>query len=81
MLAPPVQLGSPPGFSGVRAARSLMFCVVFCRLFFVPFLAIVLYVLPLFTASEYPFDIFKYFLYCTGGGMLGVCIVLSEEII
>ena len=29
-------LGSPPVFSGVRVTRSLVLCVVFCRLLFVP---------------------------------------------
>jgi len=29
--------GFIPGFSGVRVARSLVFCDVFCRSLFVPF--------------------------------------------
>jgi hypothetical protein len=48
-----------PVFCGVCVAQSLFFCVVFCRSLFVPFFisAIVLYVLLLFTASDYPFGI------------------------
>ena len=53
---------SLPGLSGVRVARSLVFCVVFCRLLFILFLTIALSLLP-FTASDYLFDIFKLFLY------------------
>ena len=30
--------GFTPGFSGVRVAQSLVFCVMFCGLVFVPFL-------------------------------------------
>jgi len=50
-----------PVFSGVRVARSLVFCVVFVRF---P-LVIVLSVLLQFTDSDYPFGIFKLFLYWT----------------
>ena len=50
-----------PIVSGVRVARSLVLCVVFCRLLFVLFhLAIVLSLLR-FTASDYAFCIFKPF--------------------
>ena len=31
----PEHVGSPPVFSGVRVARSLVLCVIFCRLLFV----------------------------------------------
>ena len=31
----PEKMSSPPVFSGVRVARSLVFCVVFCRSLFV----------------------------------------------
>ena len=51
-----------PVFSDVRVARSLIFCVLFCRSFFVLFsflFAIVLSVLLRFTASEYTFGILK----------------------
>jgi len=52
-----------PGFSGVYVSRSLVFCVVFCRSLFVLFLLpIVLSVLLQFSASDYPFGIFKSFL-------------------
>jgi len=30
MLSVPVHLGSTPGFSGVRVAQSLVFCVLLC---------------------------------------------------
>jgi len=53
------------GFSGVRVAGSLVFCVMFCRSVFVLFsfflLDIVLSVLQ-FKASDYPPGIFKLFL-------------------
>jgi len=55
----------PTVFSGVHIARSLVFCVVFCRSLFVLlpffFLAIVLSVLLRITASDYPFVVFKLF--------------------
>jgi len=55
--------GFIPGFSGVRVARSLVFCAVFCRSLFVPFLlAILLCVLVRFTASDYPFGTLQLFL-------------------
>jgi hypothetical protein len=60
LLTLPDHLSSPPVFSGVRVARSVVFCVVFCRSLFV-LLAIVLSVLR-FTDSDYPFGIFKLFL-------------------
>jgi hypothetical protein len=57
-----------PGFSGVRVTQSLVLCTcIFCRSLFVLlsffFLAIVLSVLLRFTDSDYPFGIFKLFLY------------------
>jgi hypothetical protein len=55
---------SPPVFSGVRVARSLVLCVWFvdrCLSFCPFFLAIVLSVLR-FMDSDYPFGIFKLFL-------------------
>jgi hypothetical protein len=62
LLSLPGHLGSPPVFSG---ARSLVFCVVFCRSLFVSLscfhLTIVLYVLLRLTNSDYPFGIFKLF--------------------
>ena len=48
-------------YSGFRVARSLVFCVVFCKSLFVLFLvAIVLSVL--LTASDYIFCVFELFL-------------------
>jgi hypothetical protein len=56
-----------PVFSGVRVARSVVFCVVFCRSLFALFvLAIVLSVLR-FTASEYQFGYLQRFLKDTKG--------------
>jgi len=47
-------------FSGVRASRTLIFCVAFCRSLFVFFrLANVLSVLLRFTDSDYPFGMAK----------------------
>ena len=50
-------------FSGVRVVRSFIICVVFCRSICVllSFLVIALSVLLPFTASVYPFGIFKLF--------------------
>ena len=54
---------SPPVFSEVRVARSLVFCVVFCTSLLVLFLlVIVLSTLLRFTNYDYPFGIFKLFL-------------------
>jgi hypothetical protein len=52
-----------PYFSGVRVARSLAICVVFCSPLFVCYvvlfrLAFVLSVLLRYTTSDYPFGIF-----------------------
>ena len=56
-------LSSPPVIRGVRVARSLVFCVMFCRsLFALYYLAIVLSVLRC-TVSCYPFDLFSLFLH------------------
>ena len=56
-----------PGFSGVRVAQSLVFCVMLCRKLFVLFqLAIMLSVLR-FTASDNLFGILKiFFLFIEG---------------
>jgi hypothetical protein len=58
-------LSSSPVFSGVRVARSLTFCIMFCRslipLFVLFLLAIVLSVLLRLAPSDYPFGIFKLF--------------------
>ena len=56
----PELLGSPQVFNG---SRSLVLCVVFCRLLLVLLsLFIVLSVFLRLTASDYPFGIFKLFL-------------------
>ena len=58
----PENLSSPPVFSGVRVAQSLVFCVVLCGWFFVLLfcfsVAIVCSVLVPFTATDYPFGMF-----------------------
>ena len=49
----------------VFVLHTLVYRVVFCRsLFDLIFSAIVLSVLPRFTASKYPFGTFKHFLHC-----------------
>ena len=62
----PEHMSSPPGFSGVRVTIFSFICM-FCRSLFVLlyffFLAIVLSVLLRYTDSDYPFGIFKLFLY------------------
>jgi len=53
----PEHPNSPPVFSGVPVARSLVFCVMFCESLFV-FLSFYFChsaVCPSITASEYPF--------------------------
>ena len=44
LLTLPVHLAFTPVFSGVRVARSLDFCVMFCRFLFVLFLLVCLFV-------------------------------------
>ena len=69
LLTLPDHLSSPPVFSGIRVTRSLAVCVSFedrCLSFcpFVLFLfAIVLSVLLRYTNYDYPFGIFKLFLF------------------
>jgi hypothetical protein len=59
LLTLPEYLSLPPVFGGVRVARSLVFCVVFCRslfvLLFLFLLAIVFSVLLRTTYSDYRF--------------------------
>jgi hypothetical protein len=56
-------LSGAPAFNGVRVARSLGVCVMFCRSLFDNFLfVIVLSFLLRFAASDYSFGIFKPFL-------------------
>jgi hypothetical protein len=58
----PKHMRLPPDLNGVRVARSLGFCAMFYRSLFVLFLlATVFSVLLRYTASDYPFDFFKYF--------------------
>ena len=52
-------LRSPPVFSGVRVARTLVFCVVFSRSLFVPFLLGLALSVLWFTDCDYPVGIFK----------------------
>jgi hypothetical protein len=78
-----------PVFSGVRVARSLVFCAVYCRSLFVRFLlAIVLSVLLQAMASDYPYDIiwplcclffFKPWLLITLMISFGHCVVCSSS--
>ena len=60
LLTIPEHLRSTPVFSGIRVARSLVFCVMFCRSLFIIFLlAVVLAVLLRFMDI---FGVFKFFL-------------------
>jgi len=62
----PGHLSSPPVISGVRVARSLVFCLMFCRLWLVLLSFFCWSLCCLFcygvTDSDYPFGIFKLFL-------------------
>lgn len=52
-----------PVFNRVRGVRSLILCVMFCRLVFVLcLLTVVLYVLHRFKGVNHPFGIFKFYL-------------------
>ena len=76
----PEHLSSPPVFSGIRVARSFVFCLMFGRSSFVLFLlTIVLSVLLHFTASDCPFGIFKLFL-CLCPFSFGHCIVCPSSL-
>ena len=56
----PVHMSSPWILSGVRFARSLVFCVMLCRSLFVLFhLALALFVLIRLMDCDYPFCISK----------------------
>ena len=55
-------LSSPPVFSDVRVAQSLVLCVMFCRPLFVLFFSIVLFVFR-FTTTDYSLGIFKLFVH------------------
>ena len=62
VLTLPEHMSSPPLFNLICVARSLVFCVVFCRSLFVLFFwVIMLSVLRRFTYSDYLFGIFKHF--------------------
>ena len=59
-----LELKLGPVFSEVCVAQSLAFCMMFCSSLFVLYLMTnVLSVLP-FTASDYPFGIFKFLYWC-----------------
>ena len=51
--------------SGVRVARSLVSCVMICRLLFVIFLLAIVVAFLRFTDSDYPFGVFKLILTLT----------------
>ena len=62
LLILPKHLSSSPNFSAVRIARSLVFCVNFCRSLSVLFLLTIVFdVISRLTASDYSFAIFKLF--------------------
>jgi hypothetical protein len=59
-----VETANPPGahefipvFSEVPVARSLVFCIMFCRSLFVLFLLVIAFSVLRFTASDYLFGI------------------------
>ena len=63
---PPQHLSSPEVFSGVHVARSLIFCVVFCRSLFVQlsfFPSDSCMLCPWCTASDYHSGVFRLLLY------------------
>jgi len=64
LLIRPVHLSSPPVFSGVHGTQSSVYMYVVCP-FVLFLLAIMLSVLLWYTDSDYPFGIFKLFLYMT----------------
>ena len=66
LLNIPEHLRSPPVFGQVYVARSLVFCVVFCRSLFILFLLTMVLSVLRFTYSNGSFSIFKLFLslYC-----------------
>ena len=57
----PEHLSSPAVFSGIRVARTFVFCAMFCRSLFLLFLLVIASSALQFTVSAYPFDIFKLF--------------------
>ena len=63
LLTLPEHLSSPTIVSGVRVARSLVFCVMLCRSCFV-FFSYVLYCLVMFCIVQLCFVLFSYVLYC-----------------
>jgi hypothetical protein len=67
LLSLPEHMCSSPLLSGVRVAQSLVLCVMFCRLLFVFWsfsLGHCIFYLIRFMASDYPFGIFKLFMWC-----------------
>ena len=63
-LTLPKHLTSPPVFSGVCVAQSLVFCVVFCRSLFVLFLLTIVFSVLQFTDSDYPLVSFGHWVVC-----------------
>ena len=55
-------LSGVPEVTPVIVARSLVFCVVFCRSLFVLFLLAIMFSVLRLTNSDYPFGIFKLFI-------------------
>ena len=63
LLILPEHMSSPPVIGGVHVTRSLILCVCFVDRRS-SFLAIALADLVRYTDSDYPYGIFKLFLYC-----------------
>ena len=73
----PAHPSSPSVFSGVRVARSVVFCVMFCRSLFVLMFFLCCCIVSL---SDYLFGIFKLFMYTftlIAPVELGLCHLLS----
>jgi hypothetical protein len=65
-ISNPGHTNSPPVFNGVRVTQSFVFCVVFCKSFFVSLSLFdwSLYCLALFDWSLYCLSLFDWSLYC-----------------
>jgi hypothetical protein len=75
-------LSSPPVFSGVRVTRSFVLCVCFvdsCP--FVLFLLIIVLSVLRITDSDYPFGIFKLFMFNLRDAEIVICIILNTSYI
>ena len=71
LLILPEHISSPLTFSGVRVAWSLVLCIMFCRSLFVLFLLAIVLCVSLRSADlDFPFGIFKLFLFQSGASSI-----------